>query len=176
MTPPVATPTIAGMSTPLDQESVMAGELSNRLFFRLYQCANLVHKTGTKALERYGITTQQWAVLGALSRSSVTEGMTMGELAQFLRVSRQNLSGVVTRLEAVGYVERVKDTADQRSRRVRLSAKGRPLWTEKLMPMIADYYAQVLTNFSIHDQIETLHYLNKLFENLKRVDTPDDAG
>ncbi|MFG1210222.1 MarR family transcriptional regulator, partial [Xanthobacter flavus] len=24
--------------------------LSNRLFFRLYQCANMLHKTGTRAL------------------------------------------------------------------------------------------------------------------------------
>ena len=38
------------------------------LFFRLYQSANMLHKTGTKAVEAEGLTTQQWAVLGALSR------------------------------------------------------------------------------------------------------------
>ncbi len=43
-------------------------ELANRLFFRLYQCANMLHKTGTRAVEAEGLTTQQWAVLGALSR------------------------------------------------------------------------------------------------------------
>jgi len=32
--------------------------LSNRLFFKLYQCANMLHKTGTRALEDYSITTQ----------------------------------------------------------------------------------------------------------------------
>lgn len=153
----------------------MAMELSNRLFFRLYQCANLVHKTGTKALDRYGITTQQWAVLGALSRESVKDGMTVNELAQFLRVSRQNLSGVINRLEAMGCIERVKDTADQRSRRIRLSAEGGPLWTEKLVPQICEYYTQVLGNFSTDDKIAALHYLNKLFNNLKAVDTPDGA-
>jgi hypothetical protein len=43
-------------------------ELANRLFFRLYQCANMLHKTGSRAVEAEGLTTQQWAVLGAVSR------------------------------------------------------------------------------------------------------------
>ena len=43
-------------------------EMANRLFFRLYQCANMLHKTGSRAVEAEGLTTQQWAVLGALSR------------------------------------------------------------------------------------------------------------
>ena len=42
-------------------------DLANRLFFRLYQSANLMHKTGTKALDDMNITTQQWAVIGALA-------------------------------------------------------------------------------------------------------------
>ncbi len=41
-------------------------ELANRLFFKLYQCANMLHKTGSRAVESEGLTTQQWAVLGAL--------------------------------------------------------------------------------------------------------------
>jgi hypothetical protein len=41
--------------------------VANLLFFRLYQCANMLHKTGTKAVESEGLTTQRWAVLGALS-------------------------------------------------------------------------------------------------------------
>jgi DNA-binding MarR family transcriptional regulator len=161
------------MSNDHDREAITSAELSNRLFFRLYQCANLLHKTGTKALETYGITTQQWAVVGALSRSSVVNGMTVNELAQFLRVSRQNLSGVITRLEALGLVERVKDENDQRSRRIRLSEAGWPLWTDKMAPMIADYYSRALDGFSVNDRISAIHLLNKLFNNFKALDTPD---
>ncbi len=46
-------------------------DIANRLFFRLYQASNLMHKTGSRSLAAFGITTQQWAVLGALSRPSV---------------------------------------------------------------------------------------------------------
>ena len=30
-------------------------ELANRLFFRLYQCANMLHKTGTRAEMEQGL-------------------------------------------------------------------------------------------------------------------------
>ena len=49
-------------------------DLANRIFFKLYQCANMMHKTGTRAVQDEGITTQQWAVLGALSRPETSEG------------------------------------------------------------------------------------------------------
>lgn len=164
----------SAMNSYPSREAATSAELSNRLFFRLYQCANLMHKTGAKALERYGVTTQQWAVLGALSRQSVAaSGMTVNELARFLRVSRQNLAGVINRMEAQGHIERVKDAADLRSRRVRLSEAGWPLWRDAMQPAIDEYYARALADFSINDKMEALHYLNRLFENFKKVDAPD---
>ncbi|HWS76314.1 MAG TPA: helix-turn-helix domain-containing protein, partial [Quisquiliibacterium sp.] len=74
-------------------------ELANRLFFRLYQCANMLHKTGTRAVEAEGLTTQQWAVLGALSREKAQGGMSIGDLARYLMVTRQGLSGLISRME-----------------------------------------------------------------------------
>ena len=50
-------------------------ELANRIFFKLYQCANMLHKTGSRAVQDEGLTTQQWAVLGALSRPEAAQGM-----------------------------------------------------------------------------------------------------
>lgn len=79
--------------------------LANRVFFRLYQCANMLHKTGTRAVENEGLTTQQWAVLGALSRDEAKGGMSVGDLARYLKVSRQNLSGLLSRMERDGHVK-----------------------------------------------------------------------
>ena len=61
-------------------------ELANRIFFKLYQCANMLHKTGSRAVQDEGLTTQQWAVLGALSRPEAAQGMGVGELARYLMV------------------------------------------------------------------------------------------
>ncbi len=79
-------------------------ELANRLFFRLYQCANMLHKVGTRAVESEGLTTQRWAVLGALPPPDRDPGMSVGDLARYLAVSRQSLAGVVNHLEREGLI------------------------------------------------------------------------
>ena len=45
-------------------------EMANRIFFKLYQCANMLHKTGSRAVQDEGLTTQQWAVLGYVRENS----------------------------------------------------------------------------------------------------------
>lgn len=149
--------------------------LANRLFFRLYQCANMLHKTGTRAVEEEGLTTQQWAVLGALSRPAAERGMGVGELARYLMVSRQNLSGVVSRMEAAGYVGSAPDGSDRRARLVRMTDTGRRVWAEQAQPKIAAYYEQALEGFSVNDMAHTLHYLLKMLDNMQRIDTQRTA-
>ena len=147
--------------------------LANRLFFRLYQCANMLHKTGSRAVEAEGLTTQQWAVLGAVSRPGAARGMGINELARYLMVSRQNLSGVVARMERAGHLQLVADPQDRRSRLVRLTPSGRTLWQTQALPKIHDYYRQALDGFSVNDCAHALHYLLKMLDNMKRLDTPE---
>jgi len=163
------------------RKDLAGDELANRLFFRLYQCANQLHKTGTKALDDHGITTQQWAVLGALSRPVAAGGMTVGDLAKYLMLSRQNITGVLSRLEKMGHVKRVRDRADGRARRIRLSADGRKLWDKKITPKIFSFYEEALNKISIDDQVTILHYLNRLIENFDTIEARqagehDDGG
>jgi DNA-binding MarR family transcriptional regulator len=145
-------------------------ELANRLFFRLYQCANMLHKTGSRAVEAEGLTTQQWAVLGALSRDKAHAGMGIGELAKYLMVSRQNLAGLVSRMERDGHITIASDTRDRRSRIVTMTESGRHVWQVLALPKIRAYYEEVLSDFSINDTTHALHYLLKILENMKRLD------
>ncbi|MCI4661056.1 MAG: MarR family transcriptional regulator [Neomegalonema sp.] len=134
----------------------------------------MMHKTGTRALEEHHVTTQQWAVLGALTRPAFEAGIAVGDLAAFLMVSRQNLTGVLSRLEAMHYVERTVAENDNRSRLIRLTDKGRSLWGENMRPAIADYYEEALEGFSTDDKIHMIHYLNKILRNFKALD-PDSS-
>lgn len=149
-------------------------EMANRLFFRLYQCANMLHKTGTRAVQQEGLTTQQWAVLGALSRPQAAAGMSIGDLAHYLMVSRQNLAGLVGRMERDGHVAVVQDERDRRSRLVTMTDTGRHVWQVLAQPKIYNYYDQALTGFSVNDTVHALHYLLKILDNMKRLD--DGAG
>lgn len=144
--------------------------LANRLFFRLYQCANMLHKTGSRALEAEGLTTQQWAVLGALSRPEAAEGMTVNELARYLMVSRQNLSGVLARMERSGHLSGAADERDKRARRITLTADGLEVWHHRALPLIQGYYGRAVAGLSDDDLTHALHYLLQLLDNMAAID------
>lgn len=156
-----------------DDSSALAASLSNRLAFRLYQCANLLNKTGTKALENHDVTTQQWAVLGALVRKRWANGIAVGNLAALLMVSRQNLTGVLSRLEVRGLIERVSDPQDNRSRLIKLTPAGWERWNA-MQPDIADFYQKMMQHMSNNDMIHVLHCLDVLRQNM--VDLGDEQG
>ena len=158
------------MDYPVKAAAETKTELSNRLFFRLYQCANMLHKTGTRAVEAEGLTTQQWAVLGALSRDQAEAGMSIGDLAKYLMVSRQNLSGLISRMERDGHVAIGPDPQDRRSRVVTMTRSGSHVWHAQALPKIRAYYEDILGDFSVNDLTHMLHYLLKMLENMQRVD------
>ncbi len=160
---------------PVDRGPVARMELANRLFFRLYQCANMLHKTGTRAVESDGLTTQRWAVLGALSRPAADNGMTIGELARYLMVSRQSLAGLIARMTRDGHLATTQDPSDLRSRRVALTRSGRKLWLIRARPSIQTYYEHALAGFSLGDLSDALHFLLKLLDNMQLLDESDAA-
>jgi DNA-binding MarR family transcriptional regulator len=143
----------------------VADHLNNRIFFRLFQVANTLQKQAVKEL---GVTTVQWAVLGALSDPRPTYGMSVGTLADFLVVSRQNLDGVLKRLERDGLVERVTDPEDRRARVVKLTPEGFVFWNE-LRGRIFQFYDQAVSGFKFDDRVALAHYLNGLQGFLTKV-------
>lgn len=150
------------------EKSLALDDINNRLFFRLFQTSNTLQTKGTQALEALGVTTGKWSVLGALSRPSVTDGMSVGDLCRYLLVSRQNLSSVLARLEDDGCIERVTGEADRRSRKIRLTAKGDALWAKMDEPIRA-FYDGALKGFSFDDRLELIHHLNRLQRNMAQL-------
>jgi DNA-binding MarR family transcriptional regulator len=137
-------------------------DVANRLFFRLYQSSNLMHKNGTRYVADFGATTQQWAVLGALARPAIRDkGMTVKDLVEFLLLSRQNLTAVLDRLEARQWIERVKDPEDGRNRLIRLSTEGERIWTE-MQGSIGTFYSRSLSGFSNAELMQLYQLLDRL--------------
>jgi len=148
-------------------DEVVRFETANRLFFRLYQASNLLHKTGSRSVAEFGTTTQQWAVLGALSRPSVRDrGMTVKELIEFLLLSRQNLTAVLNRLQGQGMVERTRIAEDGRVRRIRLTAHGTETWGRMLIN-INRYYMNALDGFTTEETLMLYRLLDRLKSRLQ---------
>ncbi|MCB1756271.1 MAG: MarR family transcriptional regulator [Gammaproteobacteria bacterium] len=150
------------------EKNLASIEINNRLFFRFFQAANTLHTKGTQALDEFCITTQQWSVLGALSRPQAAEGMSVNELSRYLLVSRQNLTGILRRLEAAGYIERTPGEEDRRSRRICLTADGEQLWT-RLADPIAHFYDAALKGLSFDDRLAFIHYISLLQKNMSKL-------
>lgn len=145
-------------------------DVANRLFLRLYQASNQLHKTGTRAVAAQGATTQQWAVLGALSRPrSRAQGMTVKALAAFLMVSRQNLTLVLDRLERAGLIERARTEGDGRLRHVMLTAHGDETWSA-MQPAIRGFYAAALDGITTEEAVTLFRLLDRLRDGLAALD------
>jgi len=143
-------------------------QLNNRIFFRLFQLGNELQR---KAVQQLGITTVQWAVLGALSQERFATGIPLTNLGEYLVVTRQNLDGVLKRLERDGLVRRVTPAENRRARVVQLTQRGQEFWAE-ILQRIYLFYDQASAQFTFDQKATLVHYLNELQKDLARVELP----
>lgn len=100
-----------------------------RLWLRLLDCSGLVEKIVRARLgERFDTTLPRFDVLAALERAP--QGLQLGELSRWLKVSNGNVTHVIARLVAEGLVDRIADANDGRVFRVSLTPAGRAAFAE----------------------------------------------
>jgi DNA-binding MarR family transcriptional regulator len=115
--------------TPVDAETALAhappghkDEL--RLWLRMLTCTTLIEGEIRGRLRRdFDTTLPRFDLLAALDRAPA--GLSLGEVSRRMMVSNGNVTGLATRLEAEGLVERRARPGDRRAQVLRLTAKGR---------------------------------------------------
>lgn len=142
------------------------GDLNNRLFFRLLQVANVMHNSATQAVEPLGLTSQQWSVLGSVSRFEGQGGATVSDLSAHLRMSRQNLWKILQHLEKAGLTQRVPAPDDLRQRLVVMTDQGVRFW-KSLQKIAIPYHESALRNFSVAERIEFVELITRLERGLR---------
>jgi len=148
-----------------DRQSTTGDDINNRLFFRLFQTANIYE---TQAVRQLNISGVQGAVLGALSREP-KRGMPFASLYAYLSVSRQNLDAVLKGLERNNYVERTESQADRRTRDVKLTPAGVRAWSE-LQEQIRLFFRQGTSTVSQAEIVACAETLSKIGRALKGID------
>lgn len=151
------------------ETSIALQHTPERLFFRLYQASNIALRQAAKILDEFHMSAQQLSVLGSLSRPGFEAGMTVSEMVNYLLVSRQSLNGVLNRMEAAGYVRRVVNADDQRSRRVVLSPLGREVF-RKMRPKMLAFYRSTLADMSEQEQEDGIKSLNSIIGRMTSQD------
>ncbi|MDR3512016.1 MAG: MarR family transcriptional regulator [Caulobacteraceae bacterium] len=141
-------------------EAAPADKQALRLWLRLLDCSGLVEKiVRTRLAETFDTTLPRFDVLAALERAP--QGLQLGELSRWLKVSNGNVTGIVTRLTAEGLIDRTVDPNDGRVFRVSLTAAGR----EAFLAMAAAHEAWINTLFEglgAAEQGELLTLLTRL--------------
>jgi MarR family transcriptional regulator for hemolysin len=136
----------------------MAGERD--LVTGVIQLANLFNRRLAPVFEKAKVTPQQWAVLAALADENAP--VTLVALARRLVVTKQNMTGMIARLEDLGVAERQGDPNDLRSSRVQLTRRGRGI-VEKLRPAYEEWLRE-LASGELSDR--ELQSLTKTIERL----------
>lgn len=133
----------------------------------LFRELNIEHRGVVQEyLDQLGLYVGQPRFLFQLYRNP---GMTQRDLSLALKLSKETVSVTVRRLEQAGYLERVSDPNDKRSRLLYLSEQG-----EVLMPELTENFNAINERmFSKLDpyEIKTLESLyKKMIQGLERSD------
>jgi DNA-binding MarR family transcriptional regulator len=129
----------------------MAGERD--LVSGVIQLANLLNRRLAPVFEKAKVTPQQWAVLVALADENAP--VTLVALARRLVVTKQNMTGMIARLEQLGVAERQGDPNDLRSSRVQLTRRGRGI-VEKLRPAYDEWVRSLAGDQVSERDLQTL--------------------
>ena len=129
------------------------------------QLANLLIRRLGPVFEKAKITPQQWSVLSVLSSEEAP--VTLVGLSRRLGVTKQNMTGMMARLEQLGLAERNDDPQDLRSSRVQLTRRGRTL-VEKTRPAYEEWIATIGGDAVSERELQTLtRTVERLIEALE---------
>ncbi|MET0544118.1 MAG: MarR family transcriptional regulator [Variovorax sp.] len=99
-------------------------KLDNQLCFAVYSTSLAMTRLYKPLLDKLDLTYPQYIVMLALWEN---DGLMVSELGAQLSLDSGTLTPLLKRLEAGGYVSRLRDVADERRVRVTLTAAGRKL-------------------------------------------------
>ena len=99
-------------------------ELDAQLCFALYSTSLAMTKTYKPLLDKVGLTYPQYLTMLVLWES---DDLTVKQMAERLSLDSATMTPLLKRLEAQGYVKRVRGIEDERQVHIRLTDAGRAL-------------------------------------------------
>ncbi|GAB3378134.1 MarR family transcriptional regulator [Spongiibacter taiwanensis] len=135
-----------------------------RVGFLIHDVSRLRRTVYDQHLKPLGITRSQWWVLSNLSRHD-GDGYMQVELARLLDVGKVTLGGLIDRLEDSGFVIRVPDKNDRRSKRVLISPKGAEV-LKQIESVSRKLNNEILKEIAPEDEEKFAQLLAKMKSNL----------
>ncbi len=140
--------------------------LARRVLLDAVRVSNLFDRRWGAVTQRADITSAQWLTLGLLVREGGEVGFSPTELCRRLCVSKQNMTGMIGRLEAKGLIERRPDSHDRRSFRV-LTTEAGTTAVSTLAPFEDEFFLRHVDGLDEEQLRETLRCLRTVLEHLE---------
>jgi DNA-binding MarR family transcriptional regulator len=135
-----------------------------------YAFADVLRKACVEQGKAYIVTPPQWGAMDLLHES---DGMTIGTISQRRGVDAPTVTGIITRLEQNGLVERHNDRKDRRVVTVCLTAEGESI-LRALTPTVEQFNRDILRGLSEEERQLFLGNLQRIIANI--TDTFEGAG
>jgi DNA-binding MarR family transcriptional regulator len=140
---------------------------AERGFRALIRVSGLLDRVMQPYFSRYGISRSQWGVLRVLQRAERigSAGVRLVDLGESLFVRPPSVSGLVDRMERLGYVARSASTKDLRSREIRLTREGHNL-IDRILLNHATQIETLMRGLNAREQKQLIPLLERLISHL----------
>ncbi|WP_187119064.1 MarR family winged helix-turn-helix transcriptional regulator [Bacillus marasmi] len=126
--------------------------------------SNLLSKYGSKMVADVGLNSiQQWVILRSIINK---EDISIGELREETLVTKQNMTGMINRLQQANLVTLSTDPEDKRRTRVKITEKGRQIY-DQLSTSRNEFNNQTYHIYSEDEIMALSKLLNRLVDHLK---------
>ncbi|MDQ8732796.1 MarR family transcriptional regulator [Bradyrhizobium sp. LHD-71] len=150
------------------QKEEVAGPSDFRIGFLVHDVSRLRKTLFDQEMEHLSITRAQWWALAQLSREERPEGMLQIELARRVDVGKGAIGGLISRLEAGGFVVRTVDKTDRRAQRVRITRLGHKV-LEQMTGVGRSLNGRIFADISAKDIETAERVLATMKRNIKQL-------
>ena len=134
----------------------------NSIGYLVHEVARMMRRRFEEEASVHGFTLPQWRALAEIFRN---EGIAQVSLAAALDVDQMTVSGIVSRLEKRGLIDRYPDPNDSRAKLAKLTPAGRELVT-RAKNVGRALYENALDGISLADREKMAAQLRLIRDNL----------
>lgn len=138
------------------------------IFGSLFLLANKLQVIGDQFLAKDGMTIKQWFLTVMISQFP-GGSPTLGEVAQLMGSSHQNVKQLAIKLHEKGFLEIEKDSQDGRAIRLKLTEKSYLYWQNRDLEGI-NFVKELFKDLTEEELKTTYNSFKKIFERIEKWD------
>ena len=119
----------------------------------------------SESLKDSGLTHQQIMIIKLIAHSGQ---VTISKLCDEMHLAKGTVSGIVSRMESMGYIEKIKNDEDKRNTYITFSYMGKE-FAKEFRKTINDSFDKIFENFTEEEVEEVKKNLIDLRNKIKRV-------